>query len=140
VDDWWLRLPAETVLEVDPVRLLPTGGRAVDGTTYDFRASRQVRGTELDHCCTDVAFDGDGRAAAELTAPDGTGTRMSWDSTCPYAQVHTADSATGPLFRTGLAFEPMTCAPDAFNSGDGLLTLAPDQRHTAGSTISAITG
>jgi aldose 1-epimerase len=27
--------------------------------------------------------------------------------------------------RTGVAIEPMTCAPDAFNSGDGLLALAP---------------
>jgi aldose 1-epimerase len=25
----------------------------------------------------------------------------------------------------GLALEPMTCAPDAFNSGDGLLALVP---------------
>ena len=26
---------------------------------------------------------------------------------------------------TGVAVEPMTCAPDAFNSGDGLLALLP---------------
>ena len=27
--------------------------------------------------------------------------------------------------KTGVALEPMTCAPDAFNSGDGLLALVP---------------
>ena len=27
--------------------------------------------------------------------------------------------------RAGVAIEPMTCAPDAFNSGDGLLALVP---------------
>lgn len=139
VDDWWLRLPAGTVLRVDSERLLPIGSKAVDATTYDFRASRQVRGTELDHCYTDVDFDGDGRATVELTAPDGTGTQMSWDSRSPYVQVHTADSATGSLFRTGLAVEPMTCAPDAFNSGDGLLRLAPEEQHAVGWTIRAIT-
>jgi len=27
--------------------------------------------------------------------------------------------------------EPMTCAPDAFNSGDGLLSLEPGQEFVA---------
>ena len=34
-----------------------------------------------------------------------------------FIHVYTADA--------GVAVEPMTCAPDAFNSGDGLLALAP---------------
>ena len=33
----------------------------------------------------------------------------------------------GARRRRGLAIEPMTCAPDAFNSGDGLLTIAPGE-------------
>jgi len=33
--------------------------------------------------------------------------------------------------RRGLGIEPMTAAPDAFNSGDGLLVLEPRQTHTA---------
>jgi aldose 1-epimerase len=30
-----------------------------------------------------------------------------------------------------LAIEPMTCAPDAFNSGDGLRVLQPGQTFSA---------
>jgi aldose 1-epimerase len=33
--------------------------------------------------------------------------------------------------RRGLGVEPMTAAPDAFNSGDGLITLEPGQTHVA---------
>jgi aldose 1-epimerase len=29
--------------------------------------------------------------------------------------------------RQGLAVEPMTCAPNAFNSGEGLLVLEPGE-------------
>jgi aldose 1-epimerase len=32
--------------------------------------------------------------------------------------------------RRSLAVEPMTCAPDAFRSGDGLRTLTPGQSLT----------
>jgi aldose 1-epimerase len=32
--------------------------------------------------------------------------------------------------RRSLAVEPMTCAPNAFRSGDGLQTLAPGQSLT----------
>ena len=37
----------------------------------------------------------------------------------------TSASSTSTRRRAGVAVEPMTCAPDAFNSGDGLLALAP---------------
>jgi aldose 1-epimerase len=33
--------------------------------------------------------------------------------------------------RRGLGIEPMTAAPDAFNSGDGLVVLEPGEVHTA---------
>jgi aldose 1-epimerase len=33
--------------------------------------------------------------------------------------------------RRGLAVEPMTCAPNAFRSGEGLLTLEPGDSDTA---------
>jgi aldose 1-epimerase len=31
--------------------------------------------------------------------------------------------------RRGLAVEPMTCAPNAFRSGDGLIVLEPGETH-----------
>jgi len=40
--------------------------------------------------------------------------------------VYTADTLAEPARRrAGIAIEPMTCAPDAFNSGNGLLALVP---------------
>jgi aldose 1-epimerase len=48
------------------------------------------------------------------------------DERFPFVHVYTADSMADPARRRGgVAIEPMTCAPDAFNSGDGLLALAP---------------
>ncbi|MGW3359993.1 hypothetical protein ACWDFL_32070 [Streptomyces bungoensis] len=50
----------------------------------------------------------------------------------PFVEIFTG----GPLpeadrRRTGLGVEPMTCAPDAFNSREGLITLEPGQTHQA---------
>ncbi len=49
----------------------------------------------------------------------------------PWVQVYTGEL----VGRRGVAIEPMTCAPDAFNSGDGLIVLAPGQSHEFGWTL-----
>ncbi|MDM2929833.1 aldose-1-epimerase [Citrobacter sp. Cm046] len=43
----------------------------------------------------------------------------------PWLQVYTGEK----LARRGLAVEPMTCPPDAFNSGISLIHLAPGEKH-----------
>lgn len=43
----------------------------------------------------------------------------------PWLQVYTGEK----LARRGLAVEPMTCPPDAFNSGVSLIHLAPGEAH-----------
>jgi len=49
--------------------------------------------------------------------------------------IFTGDALPDPEHRrTGLAVEPMTCAPNAFRSGDGLEVLDP------GATTSATWG
>jgi aldose 1-epimerase len=53
-------------------------------------------------------------------------------------QVHTADQALPELDRLGLAVEPMTCPPDAYNSGTDLIVLEPGAASTASWTIRAI--
>ena len=73
---------------------------------------------------------------------------MSWGAACPWVQIHTADLAGTPHLvghRAGLAVEPMTCAPDAFNSGSygydtGLLVLESGASVEASWTISALHG
>ncbi|HEY5473094.1 MAG TPA: hypothetical protein VIK32_07885, partial [Candidatus Limnocylindrales bacterium] len=50
----------------------------------------------------------------------------------PWLQVFTGDSLPLPARRaSGIAVEPMTCPPDAFNTGDDLLVLAPGQEFAA---------
>jgi aldose 1-epimerase len=130
LDDWELELPAATFLDVTPDRLLPVGKRAVEGHEFDFRKPRTIGATEIDHAFTGIAFDGDGRASMVVRDPAlGTGVGMAWDATCQWIQIHTADKKPPRPNRLGLAVEPMTCPPDAFNSGEDLVRLAPGARH-----------
>jgi aldose 1-epimerase len=52
------------------------------------------------------------------------------DESYPYLMVFTGDGLPD-ADRTSLAVEPMTCAPNAFASGDGLVVLEPGESHTA---------
>ncbi|KZE41247.1 aldose 1-epimerase family protein [Microbacterium sp. T32] len=146
LDTWTFELPADTVLEVTPDRLAPVGlaSVAVDAERFDFRAPRVIGAVEIDHAYTDLIRDADGRATVTLTDPSGTGVALSWDAGCGWVQIHTADRPEGPdhpANRAGLAVEPMTCAPDAFNDqaydfATGLVVLAPGESHEVGWTIS----
>jgi len=137
VDDWTLTLPTAQVLEVTEDRLIPTGLADVDGTEFDFRAGRLIGDTFIDHAFTGLARDG-GIAEVRLTDSTGGGVAMRWDSACPWVQVHTADQPVEAISRLGLAVEPMTCPPDAFNSGTDLIVIEPGASTTAGWTIAAL--
>jgi aldose 1-epimerase len=140
VDDWSLRLPAASYLEVTEERLVPTGVHGVterDG--FDFREARTVGDLFVDHAFTEIEADAEGRATVEVVAPGGHGVAMSWAvSELPWVQVHTGDRPEPELDRLGLAVEPMTCPPDAFTSGVDLVRLAPGESHTASWTIAAL--
>ena len=132
LDEWVLELPASTFLEVTPDRLLPVGERAVAGHPFDFRAARPLGATQIDHAFTGIAFDGDGTARVLVRdLAHRTGVGMAWDRSCPWIQVHTADKKPPLPNRLGLAVEPMTCPPDAFRSGNGLIRLEPGASHTS---------
>jgi aldose 1-epimerase len=133
VDEVRLGIPALSLLEVDD-RLLPTGLAAVDGTDQDFRHPRLVGERALDTAYTNVVADADGRWRVSLAHPD-TGRAVTlWADAAayPWLQVFTGDSLPPAARRTtGIAVEPMTCPPDAFNSGDGLLVLEPGREFAA---------
>lgn len=134
VDDWTLALPASEVLTVTPDRLSPIAVEPVSRhPEWDFRAPRQVGDVFIDHAFTGLSRR-DGVAEVRLATGDGSGVAMTWDERCPWVQIHTAD-ASG---RAGLAVEPMTCPPDAFNSGDDLIVLEPDAAHAASWSIRAL--
>lgn len=147
LDEWTLSLPADTVLEVTPDRLSPVAlaSVTVDAARFDFRDAREIGAVEIDHAYTGLIWDADGRATVTVTDPSGTGVAMSWAGECAWVQIHTADQPTGPGtpgHRAGLAVEPMTCAPDAFNDDaydfdTGVVSLDPGVSHEAGWTISA---
>lgn len=132
VDDWHLALPATAVLDVTPDGLVPRELVPVDAIGMDFTDGRRIGTQQIDHAFTALAFE-DGLTTAILSGPD-RGVRMSWDSTSPWVQVHTADTSG----RAALAIEPMTCAPDAYNSGLGLIVLAPGDSHSTSWTIAPI--
>ncbi len=124
VDGWELTLPVATRLLVDD-RLVPTGREDVRGTELDFAAGRRIGGTSLDTAFTDLTRGDDGRARVRLSDPDsGHGVVMWLDENHHYLQVFTGDALPRHA-RESLAVEPMTAPADAFNSGDGLLVLAP---------------
>jgi aldose 1-epimerase len=134
VDDWSLSVPARTVMMVTDDRLIPTGTSPVTATELDFRSVRPIGGTFIDHAFTDF----DDREVRVLDATGTSGVAMTWDAACPWVQVHTGDQPDREVDRIGLAVEPMTCPPDAFNSGVDLIILEPGDRTSASWTIGAI--
>ncbi|MET0296286.1 MAG: aldose 1-epimerase family protein [Microbacterium sp.] len=146
VDDWTLELPAAQVLAVTDDRLSPIDLEPVgqdDPARFDFREARTIGAVEIDHAFTDLARDEDGFTTVKVTDAAGTGVAMTWDSVCPWVQVHTADKPDPSVSRLGLAVEPMTCAPDAFNADRytfdaGLIVIGPEETVDASWRIQAI--
>jgi aldose 1-epimerase len=141
VNEWTLSLPAEDVLTVTKDRLIPTGRAGVgeaDGGVLDFRTPRRIDETFIDHAFTGLSRDAEGITEVRVTAADGSGVVMRWGAECPWVQVHTADRPEPELNRAGLAVEPMTCPPDAYNSGDDLILIEPGESASASWTIAAI--
>ncbi|WP_119698684.1 aldose 1-epimerase family protein [Microbacterium halotolerans] len=139
VDDWTLTLPASQVLTVTPDRLSPVAVEPISAhSEWDFRTPRAIDAVFIDHAFTGLERM-DRIAEVRLEAPGGTGVAMAWDERCPWVQVHTADTPdAAATHRIGLAVEPMTCPPDAFNSGTDLVVLEPGDAHAASWRISAI--
>lgn len=123
IDDARLRVPAATVLRSDD-RGIPIGRGHVRDTPFDFRDERPVGATRLDHAMTDLERDTHGRAWVSLAGPTGPAVRLWADEAYPFLMLFTGDTLPGGG-RRSLAVEPMTCAPNAFASGDGLIALEP---------------
>ena len=127
-----LRSPGATFYTSD-ARQIPTGRRSVEGTPNDFRDARPIGSTVLDTGFTDLDRGKDGRAVVELAEPEGARRLRLWlDESYPYLMLYTGDTLPDPeRRRQSLGIEPMTCAPNAFRSGDGLRVLAPGETMAA---------
>ena len=108
---------------------IPTGSQPVDGTEFDFRVARRIGSTRLDTCYADLERDEAGLAHVKLTnSGSGSTVRLWMDATYQFLMLFTGDSL--PIARRrrkGLGVEPMTCAPNALQSGEGLRVLEPGE-------------
>lgn len=133
VDEVELAIPAAALLEVDD-RLLPMGLAGVDGTDQDFREPRVLGRLALDTAFTNVVAGADGCWRVTLSHPRTGRVVTLWADAAAYQwlQVFTGDSLPLTSRRvSGIAVEPMTCPPNAFNSGDDLIVLEPGQEFGA---------
>lgn len=140
VDQWTLNLPAQQVQLTEGERLLPKDVVAVAGTELDFRTPKLLGSTFIDHAYTSLEFDSEKLTRAVLTNEDGVGSQIIWDESCRWVQVHTADRDDPTLNRSGLAVEPMTCPPGAFNSGEDVIRLEPAATNQISWLISPVQG
>lgn len=131
IDGCVLRAPGRSWFRTDN-RAIPIGSEPVDGTEYDFRKARPIGQTVLDTAFGDLERDESGTARVELMAVDGEDDVTVWlDSSYRYLMLYTGDTIGQPeRRRRALGVEPMTCAPNAFQTGDGLLVLEPGERFT----------
>ena len=124
VDGWELTLPADTRLLVDE-QLVPTGREDVTGSDLDFRTPRLIGDTSLDTAFTGLSRDASDRTTVTLRDPSSDGGVELWmDRHHGWLQVFTGDALPRHA-REALAVEPMTAPPDAFNSHEDLVVLAP---------------
>ncbi len=129
IDECELVLPVTTRSEVDE-RGLPGPAAAVAGGPYDFAAGRRIGDTRFDHPFSGLLADPDGMTRTTLRDPDTGRTATLWtDPAYPWLQVFSGDTLAAGA-RAALAVEPMTCPPDAFNSGTDLVVLQPGDSDT----------
>lgn len=125
IDACLLHLDAATRIVTDNERQLPTGDEPVGGSRFDFTTPRRLGELELDYPFTDLTRDDDGRAWVTLTGADGDRVELWVDETYPILELYSGDTLAPARRRLGLGAEPMTCPPNALQSGAGLLRIEP---------------
>jgi aldose 1-epimerase len=114
--DAQLLIPAEAVLQTDD-RQIPVGRLPVAGTIFDLRRLRTLGELRLDHGFAELT------GTVAVLSTERRRLELHWDAAFNYLQVFTPPAVTPG--RPGVAIEPMSCPANAFNSGEGLVRLAP---------------
>ncbi|GAA3701648.1 aldose 1-epimerase family protein [Zhihengliuella alba] len=122
-DELTLTTTAGQYLPVDD-RKIPTGIEPV-GEELDFRRGRRLAGLRTDTAFAALEPADDGRYHHRLDAPDGRAVELWADDSCRYVHIFVTDLF--PDREAVVAIEPMTAPADAFNTGEGLLWLAPGE-------------
>jgi len=130
IDECELTLPATIRAETDE-RGIPGDPAPVAGGPFDFSSPRFVGDTTFDHPFGGLVADEHSVARVFLLDPDSGRSAALWvDASYRWLQVYSGDKLGGRA-REALAVEPMTCPPDAFNTGVDLIALQPGDTHTA---------
>ena len=129
IDSLTLQAPGRAYFESDP-RGIPTSRHSVTGTPFDFTRPRQLGDSRLDTAFTDLIRDDDGLARVRLWT-EGRAATLWMDASYGYLMLFTGETLPPSERRRGLAVEPMTCAPNAFVSGEGVRRLEPGEEHRA---------
>jgi aldose 1-epimerase len=129
IDSATLQSPARTRLTVDR-RQIPTGERVPVGGRHDLLQPRRIGKRVLDTPYTDLERGPDGRARIVMT---GHQRRVTvWlDEAFPHLMLFTGDTLDPEHRRRGLGVEPMTCPPNALQSGELVRVLDPGETFTA---------
>lgn len=133
IDQALLRLPALMRLEANE-RLIPTGRLLpTKGTAFDFLELRPIGSVRMDTAFASLVPDSDGLIRVHLQSPGGdVGVTLWMEPPYRFLMVYTPDAIPeASRRRRSLAIEPMTCAPNAFRSGDGLIVLQPGEATSA---------
>jgi aldose 1-epimerase len=133
IDRALLKLPALMRLEAND-RLIPTGRLLpTKGTAYDFLELRPIGSLSMDTAFATLVPDSDGLIRTQFQAPARDPSLTLWmEPIYRFLMVYTPDAVPDPSRRRrSLAVEPMTCAPNAFRTGDGLIVLQPGQSTSA---------
>jgi aldose 1-epimerase len=116
-------------------KLQPTDLVDTKGTDFDFSDARRIASQSLDHAFTNLP-QGEWDVILRNPALQLAAVLQSTGDQAPWLQLYSGELRG----RKGLAVEPMTCPPDAFNSGQDLVVLEPGQSHTLAFTIHALEG
>ncbi|WP_460796829.1 aldose 1-epimerase family protein [Microbacterium sp. GXF0217] len=138
IDGWSLQLPADDVLRISDDRLLPIERERVELAGVDFRERRPIGAAVINHAFGALRRDDDGWVRIRVTDAQGNGVELACDAAYRWVQIYTADEAVGGDHRAAIAVEPMTCPPDALNSGIDLLALEAGAAVQAASAIRRI--
>ena len=129
IDQALLKMPALLRLEAID-RLIPTGRLLPNrGTAFDFLEARAIGSLCMDTAFANLIPGGDGLIRVHLEGPGGDPRVTLWmEPVYQFLMVFTPDAIPEVARRRrSIAIEPMTCAPNAFRSGDGLIVLQPGQ-------------
>jgi aldose 1-epimerase len=133
IDEAGLKLPALMRLEAND-RLIPTGRLLpTRGSPYDFLDLRPIGSLRMDTAFANLVPDTDGLIRVHLEAPGGDPRITLWmEPDYTFLMVFTPDGIPDAgRRRRSIAIEPMTCAPNAFRTGDGLIVLRPDESRSS---------